>query len=589
MEKFKSVLKQRENQIWALGLSVLLCAVIGICFDYYYALNDDVLMKDIVAGVYTGTPEGRNIQMLFPASFLISLFYRVVRGIPWYGIFLNLCHFGSIYLITVRLLSFCKKRLTKAVAVLLEAVAVITLLLQELVFVQYTVTCTLLAAAAAFLFYTSDNDGTVKAFWKRNIPSILLVTLAFQIRSEMLLLVLPLICVTGLCRWACEKPFFTKENAAKYFSVFGGILAGIVVSQGIHMVAYGSADWQKFNSFFDNRTELYDFQTIPPYEGNEAFYESIGMSHAEQTLLVNYNFGLDEEIDEALLQKISSYAAQLKADSVSFKENLKKAVINYKYRTFHETDYPWNIFVILMYGLVLFAALCNRRFRFLWELFCMGVVRTGLWLFILYRGRDPERITHSLYLMEFVILLAFLLVECRNEKKVFSYLKPGFTLLLAVLCVPASGMSFTGVRTEYERREEVNQELYALQTYTREHPEKFYFFDVYSSVKYSEKLFVNVDNRISNYDIMGGWACKSPLMEKKYAYYQIDSMERALLERNDVFVIVRIEEPDTLPLAKDWIPEYYSDKGVMVEWRKVDSIYAEDREVFGIYEVERIQ
>ena len=73
--------------------------------------------------------------------------------------------------------------------------------------------------------------------------------LAFQIRSEMLLLVLPLICVTGLCRWACEKPFFTKENAAKYFSVFGGIMAGIVISQGIHMAAYGSADWQKFNSF----------------------------------------------------------------------------------------------------------------------------------------------------------------------------------------------------------------------------------------------------------------------------------------------------------------------------------------------------
>ncbi len=94
--KVKIWLKQKENHIWALGLSVVLCAAIGIFFDYYYDLNDDVLIKDILAGVYTGTPEGRNIQMLFPLSFVISLFYRVARGLPWYGIFLCLCHFGSI-------------------------------------------------------------------------------------------------------------------------------------------------------------------------------------------------------------------------------------------------------------------------------------------------------------------------------------------------------------------------------------------------------------------------------------------------------------------------------------------------------------
>ena len=105
---FKTWLQKKENHILALGMSALLCVVIGIFFDYYYDLNDDVLIKDILAGVYTGTPEGRNIQMLFPLSFFISLFYRVVRGLPWYGIFLCLCHFGSIYLITERMLGYLK-------------------------------------------------------------------------------------------------------------------------------------------------------------------------------------------------------------------------------------------------------------------------------------------------------------------------------------------------------------------------------------------------------------------------------------------------------------------------------------------------
>ena len=109
---FTDKLKQKENCIWALGISVILCIVISFFFDYYYDLNDDVLMKDILAGVYTGTPEGNNIQMLVPISFVISLFYRIIRVIPWYGVFFQLCHFGSIYLITNRLLGLFEKRIS---------------------------------------------------------------------------------------------------------------------------------------------------------------------------------------------------------------------------------------------------------------------------------------------------------------------------------------------------------------------------------------------------------------------------------------------------------------------------------------------
>lgn len=576
-------MKQKENHIWALGFSILLCAGIGIFFDYYYALNDDVLMKDILAGIYTGTPEGRNIQMLFPVSWFISLFYRVARGIPWYGLFLCGCHFGCIYLLTERMLSFFHRTVTKIFAVLVEAGLIVALLLGELVFTQYTVTSALLAATAAFLFYTAETDGTVKQFFCRNISSIVLVVLAFQIRSEMLLLVLPLICVTGLCKWACEKPFFTKANAAKYFSVFGGILAGMLLSQGIHMTAYGSADWQQFNRFFDSRTEIYDFlwRWHPSYEGNEAFYESIGMTEGEQILLENYNLGLDEKIDADLLEQISNYADAYRREQTSFKDTLKDAVIIYKYRTFHETDYPWNLFVIAAYGLVLIAALGNRHFRFLWELCCMGIVRTGLWMFILYRGRDPERITHSLYLMELIILLAFLLVECKKEGRIFGYLKIGFTGVLLLLCLRTVTGNVEKVWTEYAEREEVDRELKALQDYTKENAENFYFVDVYSTVKYSEKLFCNVDNTIANYDIMGGWASKSPLMVKKFGYYGITSMEQAILEKENVHVIDKSGK-----LA--WLINYYEEKGIQVSLQKTDSIRVDGHEVFGVYTLERV-
>lgn len=199
-----------------------------------------------------------------------------------------------------------------------------TLLLSELVFVQYTVTSALLAATAAFLFYTAPEEKTVKEFLK-NAVSIVLVVLAYQMRTEMLLLMSPFICVTGVCRWAKEHPVFTKINFQKYMSLIGLILAGMALSQGIHMIAYGQGAWPEFNRFFDNRTELYDFQTIPSYAENTAFYESIGLTESEYTLLVNYDFGMDEKIDADIMGKIAEYAASLKKKTEpSFSAQLKK-------------------------------------------------------------------------------------------------------------------------------------------------------------------------------------------------------------------------------------------------------------------------
>lgn len=83
----KETLKRKENCIAALVFSVLLAVITGLFFNYYFALNDDMLMKDIVAGIYTGTPTGYNIQMLYPLSRAISLLYRLVRAVPWYSLF----------------------------------------------------------------------------------------------------------------------------------------------------------------------------------------------------------------------------------------------------------------------------------------------------------------------------------------------------------------------------------------------------------------------------------------------------------------------------------------------------------------------
>ena len=291
---FKEFVKKHENFIGTCVLLLIIMIFTAVRYDYYYDLNDDVLMKDILAGVYTGEPEGHNIQMLWLVSAFISLLYRIAGDLPWYGLFLCACHYTSLGLVIHRSLLFCEKLSSKVLLLLTEGLVITGLFLPHLVSAQYTVTCTMLVGAATFLFLTTDSKLPAKEFIKKNLLSVLLVFLAYLIRSEMCLLVLPLVCVAGVIKWGSEVQIFSKDNWAKYPAVIGGILLGILIGQGSHMIAYGSMEWRTFTEYFDNRTELYDFQKIPEYAEHQAFYESIGLSESERMLLENYNFGLDE-------------------------------------------------------------------------------------------------------------------------------------------------------------------------------------------------------------------------------------------------------------------------------------------------------
>lgn len=551
-------------------LAILIFA--GVSFDYYYDLNDDVLMKDILAGVYTGEPEGHNIQMLWPVSACISLLYRLVRGIPWYGIFLCVCQYGSLWLIIYKSLGFAGTKAAKAFLLVIEGLLITGLYLTHLVAVQYTLTCTMLASCAAFLFMTSDSSLPAGVFFRKNLGAVCMVVLAYLIRSEMLLLVLPMICAAGVIRWGSEEKIFTSDHVRKYLSVIGAILAGLFLGQACHRLAYGSGEWQRFTEYFDNRTELYDFQSIPEYDGNEAFYDSIGLTESERELLENYNFGLDEEIDEKILGKVAAYAAQGRGEGTPFLTAFQESLGNYIRRTLYgpshkESDYPWNYVILLSYLAVLVTALLEqgkrlgvRVLQVVWKLGLLGAVRTALWMYILVRGRAPARITHSLYLMELCILGAMVLRQCcgltRQGRITYAGLCGGAGYL--VLALWMQPYSWTATEQDLSSKAENNvpyQELYGYLG-SGENRENFYFIDVYSSVSYTEKMFEGVDNSLDNYDIMGGWACKSPLWRKKLSVFGIDSMEQALLTREDVYY-VQEAGADTA-----WLSDYYGDRGI---------------------------
>ncbi len=590
----KNWLSKNENRLIALTVTAILIIFVGWRFDYYYDLNDDVLMKDILAGAYTGTPESRNIQMLWMISAFISLLYRMGRALPWYGLFLCFSHYGCFFLIVNRSLAFCKSFWGKLAAALAEGLVFGGLFLEHLVFAQYTLTCTLLGATAAFLFYTTQIELGSRDFIRKNAVSVLLVFLAYLIRTEMLLLVLPMICVAGAAKWGSEKKIFTRDHGVKYLSVIGLILAGILVGETTHRIACSSQQWRSFTEFFNSRTELYDFQAPPDYESHRAFYEEIGLTESEKVLLDNYNFGMDEEIDQVMMGRLAEYAGAHQSVQKPFFQKLGEKLKAYAYRLTHGpgtgADYPWNYAVILGYLLVFLAGIADKEassfkvsfrklFGIAWKLVFLFGVRTGLWMFILMRGRDPVRITHSLYLMELCILAAMFLTECKEMKcgAVQKSYRLAALLSFGALALAILPGAVKGTSAEQERRELVNRPYQELYRYLgdEERKDNFYLLDVYSSVAYSEKMFAQVDNGPDNYDIMGGWACKSPLQRKKFALYGIGTMEQALREQENVYFVRKSSED------MQWLFDYYEGHGTPVEAEKI-AVVAEEFEIYSV-------
>ncbi|MDE7207125.1 MAG: hypothetical protein K2N90_08230, partial [Lachnospiraceae bacterium] len=308
--------------------TLLLVAFPAIVFDFYYDLNDDTLIKDIVSGAYTGTPSGYSVQLLYPLAWLIAQLYKVVPNVAWYGLFLCVCQFGAIILIAIRLTAIFKTTKSRIMALLAVLFLFFGLFLRELVIVQYSVTAGMCMMCAIFLFITSDSRNKKG---KNAIP-LLLVVLAFMIRTEVCLMLMPFVLYAGLFQWASEEKIFMGANFRKYLLLIGGVLLGMLAVFSLNMLAYHGNEWSSFRDFFDARTKLYDFYEIPGYEQNKEFYETVGLSRESYTLLENYNFALDESIDTWLLESMAEHQKGQLNNTFGFvsKNSVREALWLYK-------------------------------------------------------------------------------------------------------------------------------------------------------------------------------------------------------------------------------------------------------------------
>lgn len=554
---------EKYNSI-SIIISVLVCtalyAIVAKFFTFFYDLNDDALIASILSGSYTGTPDAHCIQMLYPVSWVLKTLYTLNPKFPWMGVFEIVLSWLCLVLIFARtqtlLMQHIKRkplRIASTIGLYIAVVAVCAgCFFWEMVMLQYTVICGMLAATAAYLVLTCEDFEITD-----NITPICFVILAFNIRTEMLLLMSPFLAVVGICKWIPEG--ISVKTTKKYMSFLGIIIAGMAISYGINAYAYSSPKWQEFDRLFDARTEVYDFTGIPDYDENESFYESKIVYRDDYDRLVDYNYVLSNRVDADLLEDIAEYAT----DNSTYKRSLPYAIFenvknmaNWKtpwgrskytddtsafYEDGQKINVPFNTIIIVLYGLLVICAVFTKNIRFAYSLPICFVMRFISWGYIVYRGRVNARIAHPLYLIEMLILAGMLLMAwCESdynspfERKVTAtILALGLAVgtLIAVTYIPSAINEDIITKTNIRKTNNVMQtEMYA---YTVQHPRNYFLIDVYSSVNFTEELFTESYSGKANTQLAGGWAAKSPLDDEKQSHYQ-DKSEWRFISQDDL-------------------------------------------------------
>lgn len=535
-------LKNSSNRIQDLTLVSLVgiagWIIIALIFDFYYDLNDDVMIKDIIAGIYTGMPNAHNNQMMYPLSLILAGLYRLLPAVPWFGIFEQACFYVSFVSIGVCLLGYLKKPLEKICVLAVVSAIFFGCYLWELTMIQYTVVSGILVAAATIWLYTMSNEKGLKLtdFIKNNIPTIILCVLAFNIRSEMFLLLCPFMAIAGICKWSEENDkgnpnglkIFDPVNLKKYIGTVGIILVCVIATYTIDTLAYSNSDWKAFRRMFDARTQVYDFTGIPDYDRNIDFYEEAGITREQYDLLTEYNFALDKDIDAATLEAIAAYVKSGDAVTPRTPRTMRQNISEYVHNAVDFTAYadedldnvfandrgqhtPMNLIVCFLYLVLIIQMYCRKDMRLWIKLPVMLAFRSVSWIYAYSTQRVISRITHPMYMLEIMLLIAMILREMTVSKRLlkgFAYMAFAMVTILSLISVPGE---LRGIRYKQDLRTERNKEFLEIKEYMASNEDTYYYMDVYSTVGYTEKIYENNLPFKSNWQLAGGWMYSSPL------------------------------------------------------------------------------
>lgn len=557
------------NIVVALAVTAILFLILNLRWDMVYCLNDDLMIQSILSGRYSGSPSGKAVYLSEPLSGLLALLYRLLPSLPWFGWFLAGCYMLCFFLI----LHVSLERLEKDAeftgkwqAIGIGCVCVLAVsvfcgfFLSQYLMVHYTVAAAVMGGTAIYLFLLTDDHGTWKDALRRYWLPVVILLLCYLVRTKVFFMTVPFLAVAGLCR------ILRTKKIVPYLAPLFLLGVGILLLMLVGRFCYGGAAWREYLDYNDARTELYDYGYIWDDEDALEYYTGQGYAPEEMAVYREYNVLLNESLTAEDYRKIAAYG-MIREGERTWLQKWKEGFWLYRHRMLGKSeDYPYNVVILALYIMAVLLAAGGKNKKCLWMIVLLGMVRSGVWIYLLAQGRYPERVVTSLYLIELLVLLAMMIDswketgsgsvgKLRNKNRNISDIpasmeqrighivnRMGIVLAGIFLMILAWETAYQTIPKTMEARArqlEVNREEDPLFEYMKEHSENLYLLDVYAAVYHTEYAVRDYDDTYENYLLLGGWTAGSPLVTEKLAGWGYASAFDALERGRNVYLALK--------------------------------------------------
>lgn len=582
----KYLQKLAKHKLNIVGFVLVTAGMLAIgCFcPLVFGFNDDTMMRSILSGDYLGSPDGHAVYMRYPLTGILSMLYGLTDAIPWFSLFYGACMAVCVFVVLSQVGKSVRGMTYQTLAVLFAAEILLLLLFGHFVVMHYTIVAALLGGTAVFLLVSKENAEKMP---KGSVAvSLILLYLCYMVRSQVFFMALPFLLVALLWQVALLPMGGSVKKRFIHCGRYVGVLAlGIVLFLSLHKLMYAGEEWQKYEVYNDARTELYDYSGILSYEDYREVYEEIGLSKEQYQLLESYNIVLDDSLSAGQLTQLAQAAEDAKAGMITDKELFVKRFGEYYYRTFHEQDFPYNLVVILLYTAVAVFCLYKKQWLRMVLLMFTGCGRSIIWLYLMVKGRYPERVTDSLYLIESLLLAGICLQYIREISRAKSHFalagmsaiksrstykrlqKPGSIVLLTagiLLFVPSMLDEVERGFSEAVIKEQAWQEWAELESYMSERQDDFFYVDVYSTVAVSGMQYEK--SEYENYMLLGGWMTKSALQEEKQLQTGYVSAVQALAEGENICLVMHADRD------LQYLEAYFASAGYPVQFNLQEQV-----------------
>lgn len=560
--------------------------IIGILFiaaycyaPFTYQENDDMMLQRLVSGVETGQMETHLIHINYILGLILSSLYRIIPIVPWYGLMLCACH----YLCMVLVLYVCMREINniknKILIIILFCCTCLLIWMPQVINQQFTVTASILCGTAIIYFLTTKETTSRNVIVRNNIIIVLLVAFAFCIRWKTTLMSLPFVFVAWIIKQRTEK--------RKIIILPCIICSTMILLFIINEMSYRSPEWKVYRQYDAVRVKLFDYEMLPAYHEVEELCDKYKVSEELYKTMVEDNLLIfDNNITTEFLQELYDQAKLIETDQYSISQKIVKTVQIYIDRLLNSSK-QYSFIVLIFYILLFSYAILrkNKTIPMILHLCFLGFMRSLVWMIILYQGRCPERITVSLYLIELLVLVGWVIQEnviqqiVKNHKLYLGFL----SALIVFSFIKWSIPNLVWLNERTETKLEISADYKKLLKYCRSNSNNFYFLEVpiISTENTITELVLQPDFiKTVNYAFTGGWLARSPWYTNKYEQYGITDSEESLFTDNG-YIVFRDDHLSSIENVYHYFNEKYPESIL----EEVDKIASYGKTIYHIYKL----